>query len=1627
MRTRSPNAAFRPLVWLVLSSFLLQPLLPAADAWASIRSEEASSFGRARLVAPAQGEHLAAGAVRFAYDLPHDGAKSTLIVSRTPFDPSGWTSIPEDEGFVLAEATADIRSLDGLGLSIANETELYWAVATQDRSRGRLHVSEVRSFIAEPKFTNRIAPNALLGPTKIGTLTRAEQEAAWAEMRAANLALDAQAGKLPANATAAAGAPRIRLSAGFDFAPAVEIPRVPEALSMSRTRPGAEAGAAGMGSYLVQFAEPPGAAQLDAIAEAGGATFTYIPDQAYLVRMSPDAHAKLVAGGRASWVGDFEPAFKLSPLIGETSLAQTGKYLALVFPDAKVQEVAAEMTARGYSVENVTDNGINKMIRFRAGETALGDAATLAAVAWVEPVIQSYADNANAQWVTQTGSTNVRRIWLAGLQGQNQVVMTSDSGIHMTHNMFSDPGLPVTTFGDYPTHRKVIAYKAGSTDPNVVFGDHAGANSNHGSHTAGTMVGNDSVNAGVSLHDGMAKEAKIFFMDLSGPAVANAVLPPDDLNDLHNPPYLGNAGGAARMSSNSWGAAVQGAYTLNSLALDQFTYNHKDYYIAHSNGNSGSAGSVGAPATAKNVVGSGGTGNNTLQNSIYASTSRGPTADQRRKPLFATPGQSVTSAQAAPATYGSLSGTSMSCPSGTGAMTLARQYLTDGWYPTGQPVPANGFTPTSALLRAMAVNAAENTVTSFTAPDNNVGWGRMKLDSLLYLPGDTRKLLLVDQTDGLQQAQFAEYQVNVTEGTIAFEVSLAWTDYPGNPVVAVQLVNNLDLTVTNGVVTYRGNVFSGGNSTTGGSFDVRNVEENVRVAAPAPGLWTIRVTGTAVPIGPQPFALCITGGIGQAAGALALDRIEYGSSSTVEIQVTDTNAAGVQVNLASNTEPAGETVTLAGGDGVWTGTFPLTILGATNGDGFLSVSNGDQITATYLDASPAATLIAKANVSLASPVITNVDADPRGPAGTFVNFATNLNAVGKVYYGTTPALELGSVSAPGARLAHSILLPNIAEGTLYYYDVEATALNGNQARDDRGGAHYTFTGKKKADILLVTSETEGPFPRIQTWTDALGGNGYDYEIWEGALAQTPPLGDRNTGFRSYQAVIWQSGLEAYPPVSDPAAQTITDYLNGGGRLWMMGHDLGWAFADPTSPVYTPVRAAWLLNTLHTQWLADPASWSNQFGTASDPISGAYTGGVTYLPFRSGGAGDEIAVVNGTGTGSHTWTNDELSPAPTGMRWENGVPNGSALTALWGGAPSRLVADYFELSSMAPPFTIPSGIRNDIVNKALVWLFGRPRPAVAVTSPNGGEVITTTSTNITWNETIGLGYNAAQRTIEYSLDGGDSWITITTSAGASPYAWDLSLVPNSVKALVRVRVVDDGTPAPLSMTDASNAVFTIAHTGGDLAGPVVVAGSITSSPNPIVRPNPAVLNATVSDVNTGGSGVAAAEWSIGGSPAAAGGGTAMTGAFGGNTVAVSINLDTTPFNPGPRTLWVRGQDGAGNWGDAEPLNLQVNGPEPVGAPIVPTIAFLSQNAPNPFLGNTIVRYGLPQDGRVELAVYGVSGQLVKRLASGSLPAGEHTAVWDGKDEAGRQVPAGLYFYKMNFAGEQFVKKAMVLAH
>jgi hypothetical protein len=66
------------------------------------------------------------------------------------------------------------------------------------------------------------------------------------------------------------------------------------------------------------------------------------------------------------------------------------------------------------------------------------------------------------------------------------------------------------------------------------------------------------------------------------------------------------------------------------------------------------------------------------------------------------------------------------------------------------------------------------------------------------------------------------------------------------------------------------------------------------------------------------------------------------------------------------------------------------------------------------------------------------------------------------------------------------------------------------------------------------------------------------------------------------------------------------------------------------------------------------------------------------------------------------------------------------------------------------------------------------------------------------------------------------------------------------------------------------------------------------------------------------------------------------------------------------------------------------------------------SPNPFTGVATITFGLAGETSVRLAVYDVTGELIRTLVDARLAAGEHNAVWDGKDEMGMRVAPGVYF-------------------
>jgi hypothetical protein len=94
--------------------------------------------------------------------------------------------------------------------------------------------------------------------------------------------------------------------------------------------------------------------------------------------------------------------------------------------------------------------------------------------------------------------------------------------------------------------------------------------------------------------------------------------------------------------------------------------------------------------------------------------------------------------------------------------------------------------------------------------------------------------------------------------------------------------------------------------------------------------------------------------------------------------------------------------------------------------------------------------------------------------------------------------------------------------------------------------------------------------------------------------------------------------------------------------------------------------------------------------------------------------------------------------------------------------------------------------------------------------------------------------------------------------------------------------------------------------------------------------------------------------------------------------------------------------------------------------VPVIATeLKSNYPNPFNPETTISFSVKEASPVSIEVFNVKGQLVKTLINDVQEAGNHNVVWNGKDNNGRAVSSGIYYYKMNTGKYSSTKKMIMM--
>ena len=348
----------------------------------------------------------------------------------------------------------------------------------------------------------------------------------------------------------------------------------------------------------------------------------------------------------------------------------------------------------------------------------------------------------------------------------------------------------------------------------------------------------------------------------------------------------------ARISTNSWGSRAN-TYTLDAQQYDSLVRDaqqansavpapgNQEMVIVFAAGNAGpNANTVGSPGTAKNVISVGASENvhpfgaadqcgisdagADSANDMISFSSRGPTADGRKKPDIVAPGTHVTGGVfqvsnppangqadscfdasgvcAGPGTsnffpvgqqwYTASSGTSHSTPAVAGGAALVRQYFINNFGGPASPAMTKAYLMNSA--RYMTGVGANDTLWS-----NSQGMGMMNLSRAFDgTPRILRDQLAADKFTASGQQRIITGRV--VDPTKPFRVTLAWTDAPGSTTGAAYR-NDLDLIVTIGGQTYRGNVFNGAFSATGGTRDDRNNVESVFLPAGVSGPFVIKV------------------------------------------------------------------------------------------------------------------------------------------------------------------------------------------------------------------------------------------------------------------------------------------------------------------------------------------------------------------------------------------------------------------------------------------------------------------------------------------------------------------------------------------------------------------------------------------------------------------------------------------------------------------------------------------------------------------------------------------------------------------------------------------------------------------
>lgn len=897
--------------------------------------------------------------------------------------------------------------------------------------------------------------------------------------------------------------------------------------------------------FLVQFRRDLSQEERERFEGPGLRFLDAVPSHGYLVRADAGGLGRLRAHPDFRWEDRFRARYKVDPALLTLGWRQDVVLEIRFLPGENAYPLIEALGAVDPGISFVSLHGgvaEGTSLRIQAPPENLariaGSAAADPSVWSVDPWFPPQPLNDQSVWVVQSYDTVNKTnyalsatFWNHGLTGTGQWIAACDTGVDTDSCSFrfsSSPSdvtdaqsPPLPQIGTVDASKKVVAYYVlpGASAYDGTYTCPAG--NLHGTHVCGSILGDNFVtpstpaSGGHDAGDGMAPNARLIFQD-AGREVTGCL---DGLAADNRLIFQQAYDAGARIHSDSWGSGTGGTYVASCQLVDRFTYEHEDFLLFFAAGNDGSLPqTIGTPAAAKNCVTVGATtGGSSGANSVAPFSSRGPCADGRTKPDVCAPGWGIVSAlgdtshSSGNCATTSKSGTSMATPTAAGAAALLRQYLTDGFYPTGSSVPSDSRNPTAALLKAMVLHGAvdigqtsQGAILNSLAPDQDQGWGRVCLDTAAFFSTpsrDSRRIRIWDRPNasGLATGEIEPFQIQVASGQ-ALKATLVWTDPPASSLSGSALVNDLDLELRapGWTALYRGNNFSGGQSLPDGVADrVNNVEE-IFLPSPASGTWTVRVRAHSVPGTPiQPYS-------GRQGYALVLSYADCENALIAPSSLTAADSGSTGVDLDWDPVPGASTYQIYGlqGDcGAAPGAFRY--LGQTAGTSFTdALADGGYAYAYRVRAADACA------EGPASPCAT---ATYSGNCARIPSFGGIASAVNDLATGTCDVLLSWAPASPQCPLAptasynlyrgtdpyfvpgpSSLLLAGFAgtsyrdesvlPGRTYFYTVRAedgTTLNGGPANG----------GNEEGNLVVRSATPTSATFTFGTWSDAGGDAG----------------------------------------------------------------------------------------------------------------------------------------------------------------------------------------------------------------------------------------------------------------------------------------------------------------------------------------------------------------------------------------------------------------------------------------------------------------------------------------------------------------------------------------------------------